>query len=242
MDREEKQLDATVDSLILRVQDLKNALNTFIYRIESENQNLSWAQFIDSFALFSGQINNLMKIVKNDKTPLLRNRIVLPLLLSPDIDEELAKLTEGRVQSFNHDMVPDYLRTKPEPEIESKENAIQLRVQSISADQSQKQITTANKIVNNMTELVKNNREEWETESGRANQTQTSSIADTTALIAAINYGKGLKTTPPKAAVNPVMTQQVPQTAPNLRPAAGKAPATIKTNIKAAASGHPYNR
>jgi mediator of RNA polymerase II transcription subunit 8 len=241
MDREEKQLDATVDSLILRVQDLKNALNSFICRIVAEDQSLSWAQFIDSFALFSGQINNLMKIVKNDKTPALRNRIVLPLLLSPDIDEELAKLTEGRVQSFNHDMVPDYLRTKPEPEIEAKENAIQLRVQSISADQAQKQITTANKIVNNMTDLVKNNREEWETESGRANQTQTSSMADTTSLIAAINYGKGLKTSPPKAAVNPVMTQ-VPQTAPNLRPAAGKAPATIKTNIKAAASGHPYNR
>jgi mediator of RNA polymerase II transcription subunit 8 len=241
MDREEKQLDATVDSLILRVQDLKNALNGFIYRIQTEYQSLTWAQFIDSFALFSGQINNLMKIVKNDKTPPLRNRIVLPLLLSPDIDEELAKLTEGRVQSFNHDMAPDYLRTKPEPEIESKENTIQLRVQSISADQAQKQITTANKIVNNMTELVKNNREEWETESGRANQTQTSSIADTTSLIAAINYGKGLKTSPPKAAGNPVMTQ-VPQTAPNIRPTAGKAPATIKTNIKAAASGHPYNR
>jgi hypothetical protein len=38
----------------------------------------------------------------------------------PDRDAELEKLTEGRVQCFNHEVVPDYLRTKPEPEVEDK--------------------------------------------------------------------------------------------------------------------------
>ena len=32
-------------------------------------------------------MNTLLKVMKNDKTPPLRNLIVLPLILSPDPDE-----------------------------------------------------------------------------------------------------------------------------------------------------------
>ncbi|CAG2108031.1 unnamed protein product [Medioppia subpectinata] len=180
MDREEKALEETVDSLTHKVAELKTSLQTMIMRLESEWESISWTQLIDNYVVFSAQIQNLMKIVKKDKTPALRNRLLFPLLLSPDIDEELMKLTEGRVQSFNHDMVPDYLRTKPEPEIEAKENVIVGKACNLSADQSQKQMTSANKIVNNMTDLVKNMRDEWETETNRQNQTQTSLMNDTT--------------------------------------------------------------
>jgi len=57
-------------------------------------------------------------MLSHDKSPPLRNLTVLPLLLSPDRDEELLRLTEGRVSTFSHDLVPDYLRTKPEPDVE----------------------------------------------------------------------------------------------------------------------------
>jgi len=243
MDREEKQLEAVVDSLLHRVADLKSALQALIVRLESDYSSMSWQQFIDSYVVFSAQINNLMKIVKNDKTPSLRSRLLFPLVLSPDVDQELAKLTDGRVQAFNHDMVPDYLRTKPELEIESKDNMIVAKASNLSADQSHKQITSANKIVNNMTDLVKNSREEWETETNRQNQTQTSLMTDTTTLIAAITFGKGLKpmATSMKAS-QPSVLPSAAQTPASQRPTAGKAPATIKTNIKAAASMHPYAR
>lgn len=52
--------------------------------------------------------------------PPLRNLTVLPLLLSPERDEALWQLTEGRIPTFSHDLVPDYLRTKPEPGAEQK--------------------------------------------------------------------------------------------------------------------------
>ena len=52
-----------------------------------------------------GKMNSLMKMIKNEATnkqpPLLYKRYVtLPLFLSPDRDEELAKMTEGRVTTF----------------------------------------------------------------------------------------------------------------------------------------------
>lgn len=45
---------------------------------------------LDNYALLSGQINTFLKVLKNDKTPILRNLISLPIKLSPDRDEELA--------------------------------------------------------------------------------------------------------------------------------------------------------
>ena len=43
-----------------------------------------------SFSLTSiGQINTLNKVLKSDKTPALRNLVLLPLKLSQDKDEEL---------------------------------------------------------------------------------------------------------------------------------------------------------
>ena len=46
----------------------------------------------------------------------LRRYTTLPLSLSADRDDELARLTDQRVATFSHDLVPHYLRTKPEPE------------------------------------------------------------------------------------------------------------------------------
>ena len=60
----------------------------------------------------------MSKILNHEKSPALRNLTVLPLLLSPDRDEDLLRLSEGRVPTFSHDLVPDYLRTKPEPDVE----------------------------------------------------------------------------------------------------------------------------
>lgn len=40
------------------------------------------------------QMNSLLKNIKSERTPLLKKYISLPILLSPERDEELAKLTE----------------------------------------------------------------------------------------------------------------------------------------------------
>ena len=39
-------------------------------------------------------MNTLLKIMKNDKTPALRNLICLPLMLCPDIDEGMYRPAE----------------------------------------------------------------------------------------------------------------------------------------------------
>lgn len=39
--------------------------------------------------MLSGQLNTLNKVLKHEKTPLLRNQVIIPLVLSPDRDEEI---------------------------------------------------------------------------------------------------------------------------------------------------------
>lgn len=45
---------------------------------------------LDNFALLSGQLNTINKLLKNEKTPSFRNQLIIPLLLSQDRDDDLA--------------------------------------------------------------------------------------------------------------------------------------------------------
>lgn len=65
-------------------------------------------------------MTGLSKILAHELGPPLRNLTVLPLLLSQERDETIFNLTEGRIPVFSHDLVPDYLRTKPDPTAEQK--------------------------------------------------------------------------------------------------------------------------
>ncbi|XP_042190767.1 mediator of RNA polymerase II transcription subunit 8 isoform X2 [Callorhinchus milii] len=267
--REEKQLEASVDTIISRVADLKSSLASFIHKLENEYERLNWPSVLDNFALVSGQLNTLNKLLRNEKTPLLRNQVIIPLLLCPDRDDELMKLTEGRVPVFSHEVVPDHLRTKPDPEVEEQEKQLSADAARLAPDVAQKQIQSLNKMCGILLDKLNNTREERESESGALRQSkQTFNPADTNALVAAVGFGRGLsKPIRPQGPGGPVppgqtlpgaglpggpsMAQVSMQSGPNQQQGMaaqvppqgqpGKIPSTIKTNIKSA-SMHPYQR
>ncbi|KAK2167382.1 hypothetical protein LSH36_28g01043 [Paralvinella palmiformis] len=267
--REEKQIDATVEALIQRVTDVKNSISSFIAKLESEYETISWPSVLDNFALLSGQISSLNRLLKNEKTSVLRNHVLIPLVLAVDRDTELEKLTERRVLFFNHEVVPNYLRTKCEPAAEEKLHTYLTRANSIGPDPLQKQINTMNKVSASMCEMIKSHRESTENESNQKSQLQqTSSPTDTATLIAAVTAGKNLRSLrrpesagPPTGSMQPQQSQMGQgmadqrQThnppgyyhpgynyrgAPNIQ--MNKAPSNIKTTIKSGTTYHPYNR
>lgn len=126
--------------------------------------------------------------------PPLRNLTVLPLLLSPEHDDALWQLTERRIGVFSHDMVPDYLRTKPDPAAEQRMLAHEQKANGLNAETAAKQVAQYAKVVAHVFDMVAKAREEWEVEaSARTGVQQTSSLADTQALVSAVGMGKGLK-------------------------------------------------
>ncbi|CAI9736157.1 mediator of RNA polymerase II transcription subunit 8-B-like [Octopus vulgaris] len=271
MQREEKQLEAALDTITQRISDLKNCIHSFLMKIEHEYASMSWPNALDNFALLSGQLNSLTRLLKSEKIPPLKNYVLLPLALSPDKDPELEKLTEGRLMIFNHEVVPVYLRTKPEPEVEEKFNELTCRLGPSSHDTTQpymlysqgkgiknenmlvedatvtrKQLNSLNKITSNIIDIINSAREEWESEANQKSaQPQTSSMADTNTLIQAITIGKGLKQPTPRRSENSHQNNNINTQPQTQKPPAStnisKAPSTIKTNIKAASS-HPYQR
>ena len=221
-----------------------------------------------SFALLSGQLNTLNKVLKHEKTPLVRNQVVIPLVLSPDRDEDLMRQTGGRISVFSHEVDPDHLRTKPDPKVEEQEKQLTTDATHVGADAAQKQIQSLNKMCSNLLEKI--NKEERESESGGLwPNKQTFNPADTNALVAAVAFGKGLSNWRPSGSSGPsrpgqpgtgtVLTgasglQQMQmagapnQQQPMLRGVQmaqagqpGKMPSGINTNIKSA-SMHPYQQ
>lgn len=55
--REEKQLEAALDTIIQRVNDLKSSTAAMIYKVENEYETLNWPTFLDNYALLSGHVS-----------------------------------------------------------------------------------------------------------------------------------------------------------------------------------------
>lgn len=264
MAREEKQLELLLDTVLNRLNDLKKAVGSMLRKLETEFETINWPTFLDNFALISShvstvpviyytprpltssfQLTGLSKIISNEMAAPLRNLTVLPLMLSPEPDEALMQLTEGRIATFSHDMVPDYLRTKPEPTAEGKIIAQEAKGNSYTMEAAAKQVAQFTKVVSNIHDMISKVREEWDSDaSTRAGLQQTSSLADTHLLVAAVGLGKNLKIDH--------MPMGGPMLAPRpTAPIAGVSPgqgtvgpfkSQIKTNIKAANQIHPYQR
>lgn len=51
-----------------------------------------------------GQVRTLTKLLKGDKTPLLRDLVLLPILVQQETDPDIQKVTQGRIQACNHEV------------------------------------------------------------------------------------------------------------------------------------------
>lgn len=226
---EEKQFELTIEHLIEYAKNIKISLLFFIQKLETDSDNLDWPQVLDSFTSICGQVNTLMRFTRENKSQFIENRAVLPLLLSPERDEDLVKLTEGRVHMVNHEMVPDYLRTKPDPEIESYEKNLQTIAGKITSDNAVKQINAMTKLVASTIATIKANSVRSDVEMSR--QLKPSfNPSDTTELLLATSIGRGLRPNQLMSHGEPSVSQKMIEQGSQKQIV--KAP-ELKTNIKA---------
>lgn len=156
------------------------------------------------------------------------------------------KITEGRIPSFAAEIVPDYLRTKPDPAAENRMNLHEAKANAITNEASSKQVAQFNKIVSHVYDLISKARDEWDIESMHRNiRSETCNQNDTQMLVKAVGMGVGLKgmsNVPPAGMMAmqprvPGPVQMSSQSPGGMQ--VGKLPSSIKTNIKSAQL-HPY--
>ncbi|XP_071849981.1 mediator of RNA polymerase II transcription subunit 8-like [Apostichopus japonicus] len=239
-------LDTALENLSKRILDIKKALTTLLFKLETEPDTIQWPSLLDSFALLSGHLNVLTNIYFKNQGSNLENVVLRPLNLSKDPDEQLDNLTERRVQSFSNEVVPNYLRTKPEPATEEKERGKQRDAGQVSQELATSQVSSFNRCIDNLSNLLQTAKESWERDDMLSNRRDASysNPSDTSFLIQAVTNGKGLKSIRPPGS-SPVMSATVPQQI--ARPVdqhapMGKAPSSIRTNIKAGSSSNPYQQ
>lgn len=228
---EEQQFDGTIGQLISYANNIKLTLVLLIQRIETDSNNIDWPQILDSFTTICGQINTIMRYARDNKTQHIENRVILPLLLSPDRDEELTKLTEGRVQLVDHEMVPGYLRTKPDPEIEELEKALIGKANTITPDAAIKLINATDKLLENTIKTIKSNMIKADNEMNKQPKPSYNHV-ETNELLSAICNGKGLRPASIHRSMAPGMPEQMPMIQQQISQRPNVKAPELKTNIK----------
>lgn len=252
-EREQKQLEMTTQNLGARIAEVRQSIHGLIFKLETDPR-LNWPSFLDSYSLICGQLNTLLKIFSGQTA--FKKHLCLPLILSQERDEDLLRLTEGRIPQFSHDIVPIYLRSLADPEVQAKYNMFEsLRTTPVLAPHSpeklQKQLNVLEKVSRECLKLVKREREDLDARVNlRHDLDKTCVMEETYNLVAAIANGKDLR----ERAQIPILLE--PQ--PNMQPLAvggsmgmgpggpqgpgptHKMPSVLKTNLKGARN--PYNR
>jgi len=219
-------VQTALDALTNRIKEIQQSIYEFLRKLEMQDR-LDWPAMLDSFVVISSQFSSVLAILRNERTPPLRNLVLLPIRLSLEVDPQLQQLTENRLNVWNHAVAPDYLRTKAEPHVEELDKQLSNQFTNRSTEQLQKQITSMNKCLSNIIESVLSASSAADSvDVDAARLPPTFNSEDTKKLIAAVTIGKDMKTGPQAAA------------------GGGKYASSAKTGAKqaAAAATHPYPR
>lgn len=199
--KEEKQFETSLDLLIEYAKNIKISLQVFMSKIDAEGPRLDYGQVLDSFSSVCGQINTLMRFTRANKATFFGNRVVLPRIVSPDKDESLLQLTEGRVPVVNHEMVPDYLRTMPDPDIEEIERALTTKAASMSVDAATKQVHSVMRLIMSLESIINGVKQ---TVTIDQDKKPTYLQSETEEMIAAMTYGVGIVSDPSTSKVKKI--------------------------------------
>lgn len=161
------------------------------------------------------------------------------MLVQQETDPDIQKASEGRIHAFDHEVVPDYLRTKYAPEIEESEQKVETMATNIPPDEAQKQKDTLNELAENLFNLISSAREDWEGEQSAASRSSSIVNPDLNSLVSAVTFGRGLK--PAKVTKGRGSKSDKAQSSWMSDKSTNKAPSSVKTDTKAAASVHPYS-
>ncbi|VDO72189.1 unnamed protein product [Heligmosomoides polygyrus] len=213
---EPEKMNTAISYLEVKMMDAKKTIEELLYMLDLQ-EKVPWPDMLDKFSSLAAAMSQLQGALKKsaiqssaheDHGALLRSHVLVPQRLQLEPDPQLQTLTSYRVHSWNHDVVPDYLRTKLNPEMESEEMMLEQDRNQKGQDVITKQITHLNKYVDLLLQSLHS--------SDRAHneslaEKPTFSREETARLVRATMVGEGLKVSMGRSTAATSSTTQVPR-------------------------------
>lgn len=177
--------------------DVKTNIEQLLFMLDLQ-EKVPWPDMLDKFSSLASAMAQLQSVLKKSALPsgvedygaLLRTHLLVPHRLSNEIDTNLQEATSNRVHCWNHDVAPDYLRTKLTPEMEADEAQLDNEKNTRTFDQVNKQILAMNKHVESLLSALADNARN---QADAHTDTPTYNNQDTQKLVRAVVNGEGLR-------------------------------------------------
>ncbi|CAJ0932312.1 unnamed protein product, partial [Mesorhabditis belari] len=211
-----EQVKQSLAYITSKASEVKTMIEELLYLLDLQ-ENAPWLDMLEKYSAIAANMSQLQASfrksgisgIQEDNGKVMRSNVIVPQLLTMEVNPELQKLTEGRVHSWNHEVVPVSLRTKPDPSIEREEMILDNERQNKASDNIIKQVSAMNKHAESlMMQLQTLER----TSEDSADFKPTYSDEDTICLVKAIMTGEGIRVAPKPQ--QPSQGQQQPGVAP----------------------------
>ncbi|GMS84917.1 hypothetical protein PENTCL1PPCAC_30340, partial [Pristionchus entomophagus] len=153
---ERSPIDSAIRQIEQRAADAKGTIEELLYLLELQTK-APWPIMLDKMSSLGAEMAQLQSILhktqtqgRDDSVQNLRTHLLVPQMLSMDLDPRLQEGTQNRVHSFHHDLVPDYLRTKADTVHEQEEQAIEADRHNRDTNMMLKQIIALNRNVESL--------------------------------------------------------------------------------------------
>ncbi|CAI2726033.1 unnamed protein product [Schistosoma spindalis] len=190
---EKRQLE-NVNTLYTAIHKLKQKIQDLVIKAETQGDQCDWPRYLSTLALCASELSEIRKILESDRFSNEHTLVLTPMLLNPEQDTNLAKITEERLSLFNHDTVPQYLRTKLDPKVESECSSQSTRAAGIPSEQVNKLINLSNRAIDCSLKEINLLKQDLEADFSDRQNKISSNLDDLATLINIISHKKGPNT------------------------------------------------
>uniref|UniRef100_A0A0K0DZ53 Mediator of RNA polymerase II transcription subunit 8 n=1 Tax=Strongyloides stercoralis TaxID=6248 RepID=A0A0K0DZ53_STRER len=149
---EPEKVKAAIKNLEHKVVEIKMNIENALYLLDLQ-QNVPFEDLMGLFTSLANAMAQMQTLLKrsaltasqDDSGAFLRSHLLVPQAISLDLNQLLLQKTEGRIPYWNHDVVPEFLSTKLNPELEAIDKAIESEKNLKSQELVTRQINQMNK-------------------------------------------------------------------------------------------------
>uniref|UniRef100_A0A914QIM9 Mediator of RNA polymerase II transcription subunit 8 n=1 Tax=Panagrolaimus davidi TaxID=227884 RepID=A0A914QIM9_9BILA len=122
-----EDVKTAIDNLEAKVLNVKRGIEELLLSLDAQDK-VSWPAFTAKCSSLASDLSTLQANMRKslltnsneDNGEFIKNQLILPHTISPDVNPHLMALTENRVPVWNHETAPSFLRTKLAPLIEDE--------------------------------------------------------------------------------------------------------------------------